>query len=143
MTEYALVPVTMPLLNRVVHNLWARGKQELKQMGLTPMAAYRIALDWAEQPIARSGVFLADGIPLVATGIAVDNGTAFTWFLATEEALNHMLAVTRMLRQELKAWGGPVVLKSACTHPDTPRWFRTLGFVHERDERGLHIYRRE
>lgn len=140
---YELVPVTMPLLNRVCLNLWDRGRQELRQMGLTPMAAYRIATEWAAQEGARSGVLLADGNPLLATGIAVDNGTAFTWFLATEQALDHMLAVTRMLRRELKAWGGPVVLKSACVHPDTPRWFRALGFRHVGDAGMLHIYRRE
>ena len=36
----------------------------------------------------------------------------------------------------------PVRLRSASVHPETHRWFRVLGFRHERDEGAIHVYRR-
>ena len=143
MTAYRLVPVTAPDLEYVVEHLWERGRQELHQMHIQLSTAFNAAWQWSRPETFRSGILLADDVPIVATGIAVDDTGAFTWFLATEAALDHMPEVTRMLRRELRAWGGPVRLRSASVHPETHRWFRVLGFRHERDEGAIHIYRRE
>lgn len=122
MTE---VPVTPQLLAYVLQNLWPRGEEELRRLGLSKADAFQRF--WEYTKLGRSAVLVADE-PVIVTGIATED-ESFTWFQATDQFDRHARAITKYLRAQIKKHDGPLYIYSVCVHPDTEKWFRVLGFV--------------
>lgn len=126
MTE---LPVTDERLRYVLDHLWTRGVVELGLLGATKEQAFTRFQRYVRDGY-RSAVLEADGVPVIAVGIASDEGGAFTWFQATDQFDRHARFITRAVRRAAKDYPGEsLVIYSVCVHPDTARWFRVLGFV--------------
>jgi hypothetical protein len=129
---YSEEPVTPEGLAVIFANLWQRGKDEFARNGISMQDAFRMFLHYAK--LGRSGILLADGVPIMASGIATENGESFTWFQATEAFDRHAMQITKTLRREAKAHVGPLYIYSVLVHPQTERWFKALGFVRDQWE---------
>lgn len=131
MTAYTIHPIDETLLAQLWENLWDRGHVELTRLGHTVASGYREFLKFGERSI-DSGIVCADGKPVAVGGICPDgDGTYFTFFQATGSFREHAKKVTKVLRKQINSCNEPVFIYSVLVHPDTERWFKTLGF--ERD----------
>lgn len=123
-------PVTPPRLHDVLARLWPRGEEELRRLGLDKQQAFNRFMGYALGG-PRSGIALDRGRPVLASGVARENGELFTWFIATDDFDDHASAITRLMRRQTHDLPG-LRIYSVCVHPDTARWFHVLGF--DRDE---------
>lgn len=119
-TEIAVTPAT---LDAVLANLWPRGREELRRLGLTINAARARFMRYVGA--GESVALLADGEPVMVCGVVNEDGEAVTWFQATSAFEQHALAITRWLRRQLRC--REVFIYSCCVHDNAARWFHALG----------------
>lgn len=122
---YTEAPITPDILRIVLGNLWERGAEELRRLGMS--ADECLARFWWYAQTGKSGALLADGLPVMVAGIHEDGSEAFTWFQATDDFDQHAVAITRVLRRRIKEYPGSVFIYSVCCHEKTERWFKALG----------------
>lgn len=115
----------------VINNLWQRGCDEVKAFGFESTEGLaNFIMAGADE---HGYVLTADDVPVVVFGASLEQGTWFTWFLATEQFSDLGTQATRFFNDFLKKRlkenpGARLELISACDHSEATRWFRILGF---------------
>jgi hypothetical protein len=120
-------PVTEDRLRYIFANLWQRGVEELALLGMTPDGGRERYQEYANHSF-KCGVLERNATPVAVLGISSDNAGAFTWFQATDEFHSNVKAITRRIRDESRAYPGPLSIYSVCVHPETERWYGVCGF---------------
>lgn len=131
MTQYESVkPAQYLHLAYVMLHLWPRGEEELAGLAMTREDGFKRFAHYVATGVT-SGCVLADGVPILASGIVREGPTAFTWFQATPAFDEHARHITRIIRREALDYPGVLHIYSQCVHEKTERWFHALGFVRD------------
>ncbi len=126
--QYKVVPITPQLLAGVWDDLWERGAEEFRRIGISPNEALCACVGFAQNAV-DSVILLADDKPVLVAGICPDEGGAFTWMQATKDFDQHALAIIRLLRNRIRAYTGPLYLYSTLVHPASAKFYHVLGFA--------------
>ncbi len=141
---YCTAPVTPELLAGVWSDLWDRGHEEFRRLGLSPSEALALCERFAEQA-ADSVILLADGKPVLAAGITPETDSAFTWMQATTDFDRHARPIIKLLRKRIRAYAGPLFIYSTLVHPESAKFYQVLGFEldgwHGKTATGAALYR--
>lgn len=128
MITYIERPVTRRGLEDLSACLWQPGREELRLLGYSEWKMVESFLRFAATG-SDSGILYADGAPLMAAGIAPEEGGSFTWMQASTAFGKHRLACLRTLRRRIRQHRGPLYIYSVLPHAATDRFYRALGFV--------------
>lgn len=124
---YSVEPVSAPLIDDLFARLWPRGIVELERLGVDRKRAPNDCLEWSKH--GNSGVFCADGRPVVVYGICPDGENWASWFQATDEFDLHHRAITPVIAKALLDAPENLHVYSVMVHPKTERWFNKCGLV--------------
>jgi len=115
----------------ILENLWERGREELRLLGVTTVSEAFIRMMDFIRGGTNSGVLCGpEGKPIIVTGMfREDTGQMVTWFQATEEFTKYVEPITRLMMHEIECYGGDISVYSVCVHPQTERWFKLMGFL--------------
>jgi hypothetical protein len=132
-------PATLRDVVRIGEGMWERGKEELGQLGVTEVMWLQ---GWKEK--IQRGEAVAVGEHALLGWDFERDGEICTSFQAakTFELPGVGKQVTKALRKEIprlmEERGVRVAsVYSLCVDPDSPKWFRVLGFTEDTDYRGI------
>lgn len=125
---YERSPITIPLLKRLWANLWERGREEIKRLGLTEQQALALFAGYAAT--GDGGILLADGEPVLVAGvIRAESGSIETFMQASNDFERHYREIVRQMRRFVDKLTEPAYIYSVTVHPKSDRFFKSIGFL--------------
>jgi hypothetical protein len=124
----SIVKPTSRDVDYIFANLWDRGREEFRLLGMSLFDASERFKHYVRAGIVRY-VALSLAEPVMIGGIMLERTESYTWVQATDKFDRYWKELTKIIREVTRDYrSDPLHIYSCCVHPKTERWFNLLGY---------------